>query len=419
MELYNTLSRTVEPLVTLHPDRVALFVCGPTVYDYSHLGHARTYVVFDVLAKYLRWTGKEVFYLQNITDVDDKIINRAKEEGVSQSELARKFETEYLRDMHALGIDAVSYYARATTHIPEIIGQVQRLVDRGVAYVTETGVYFNLDTFNHNGELSGQERAKRVSRVTDATKHNPLDFALWKLGEFGEYTWDSPWGRGRPGWHIEDTAISEKYFGQQYDMHGGGLDLIFPHHEAEIAQMESLEGKHPMVRYWLHTGFLTVKGEKMSKSLGNFITIRDALKMWNRDVLRYFILLSHYRSPLQATDEGFANAAKGLDHIRAIATKDKGADAEGRKAFTDTMEADLNTPMAIAAIQKLAGSGDLEALREYGEILGINFLRETSAPLSVLQDIRAELRAKKQFEVADLIRERMVAAGIPITDKPL
>ncbi|MGA2699059.1 MAG: cysteine--tRNA ligase [Methanoregula sp.] len=419
MKLYSTLSRTVEPLETLHPDRVALFVCGPTVYDYSHLGHARTYVVFDVLAKYLRWTGKEVFYLQNITDVDDKIINRAKEEGVSQSALARKFETEYLRDMKSLGIDAVSYYARATTHIPEIIGQVQRLVDRGSAYVTETGVYFNLDTFDHNGELSGQERAKRVSRVTDATKHNPLDFALWKLGEFGEYTWDSPWGRGRPGWHIEDTAISEKYFGQQYDMHGGGLDLIFPHHEAEIAQMESLEGKHPMVRYWLHTGFLTVKGEKMSKSLGNFITIRDALKTWNRDVLRYCILLSHYRSPLQATDEGFLNAAKGLDHIRAIATKDKGPDAEGRKAFADAMEADLNTPMALAAIQKLAGSGDLEALREYGEILGINFLRETSAPLSVLQDIRAELRAKKQFEVADLIRERMAAAGVPVTDKPL
>ena len=216
MELYSTLSRTVEPLETLHPGRVALFVCGPTVYDYSHLGHARTYVVFDVLAKYLRWTGKEVFYLQNITDVDDKIINRAKEDGISQSTLARRFEAEYLRDMKSLGIDAVSYYARATTHIPEIIGQVRRLIEKEVAYVTESGVYFNLDTFEHNGELSGQERALRVSRVTDATKHNPLDFALWKLGEYGEYTWDSPWGRGRPGWHIEDTAISEKYFGQQY-----------------------------------------------------------------------------------------------------------------------------------------------------------------------------------------------------------
>jgi cysteinyl-tRNA synthetase len=419
MELYSTLSRTVEPLVTLHPDRVYLFVCGPTVYDYSHLGHARTYVVFDVLVKYLRSTGKEVFYLQNITDVDDKIINRAKEEGISQSELARKFETEYLRDMASLGIDAVSYYARATTHIPEIIDQVERLIARGVAYVTDTGVYFNLDTFDGNGELSGQERAKRVSRLADASKHNPHDFALWKTGEYGEYTWDSPWGRGRPGWHIEDTAISEKYFGQQYDMHGGGLDLIFPHHEAEIAQMESLEGKHPMVRYWLHTGFLTVKGEKMSKSLGNFVTIRDAMKTWNKDVLRYFILLSHYRSPLQATEDGIANAAKALEHIRAVAKTDNGEDREGRKAFIEAMESDLNTPMALAAIQTLAASGDISALKEYGAILGINFLRETSAPMSVLHDIRAELRARKQFEVADMIRERMVAAGITITDAPL
>jgi cysteinyl-tRNA synthetase len=419
MDLYSTLTRTVEPLATLHLDRTYLFVCGPTVYDYSHLGHARTYVAFDVLVKYLRSTGKEVFYLQNITDVDDKIINRAREEGISQSELARKFEREYFRDMQALGINAVSYYARASTHIPEIIDQVERLLKRGVAYVTENGVYFNIDTFDYNGELSGQDREKRVSRVTDATKHNPEDFALWKLGEYGEYTWDSPWGRGRPGWHIEDTAISEKYFGQQYDIHGGGLDLIFPHHEAEIAQMESLEGKHPMVKYWMHAGFLTVKGEKMSKSHGNFITIRDALKTWNRDVLRYFILLSHYRSPLQVTDEGFLNAAKGLEHIRAIATKDKGLDKEGREAFIAAMESDLNTPMALAAVQRLAAAGDLGALREYGEILGINFLRETSAPLSVLQNIRAELRAKKEFVVADLIRRKMTDAGIIINDTPL
>jgi cysteinyl-tRNA synthetase len=351
--------------------------------------------------------------------VDDKIINRAKEDGVSQAELARKFEREYLADMHTLGIDAVSYYARATTHIPEIIDQIRRLLDRGVAYVTETGVYFNLDTFERNGELSGQVRARRVSRVTDASKHNPLDFALWKLGEYGEYTWDSPWGRGRPGWHIEDTAISEKYFGQQYDIHGGGLDLIFPHHEAEIAQMESLEGKHPMVRYWMHTGFLTVNGEKMSKSLGNFITIRHALKTWKPDVLRYFLLLSHYRSPLQATEEGLANAVKGLEHIRAIAQEDKGPDLFGRKAFTEAMENDLNTPMALATIQRLAANGDVGALKEYGEILGITFLRETSAPLSVLQEIREELRAQKQFAVADLIRKKMVDAGITITDKPL
>lgn len=419
MDLYSTLSRTVEPLAPLNPGRISMFVCGPTVYDYSHLGHARTYIVFDVLAKYLRWTGEEVFYLQNITDVDDKIINRARAEGVFQNSLARKFENEYFKDMRSLGVDAVSYYARATTHIPEIIDQVERLIARGVSYVTETGVYFNVDTFDRNGELSGQRETNRISRVTDETKQNPLDFALWKLGEFGEYTWDSPWGRGRPGWHIEDTAISEKYFGQQYDLHGGGLDLIFPHHEAEIAQMESLEGRHPMVRHWVHTGFLTVRGEKMSKSLGNFITIRDALRTWNRDVLRYFILLSHYRSPLQASDEGLAQAARALDHIRAVATTDAGEDTEGRRAFIDAMESDLNTPMALAAIHALAASGDLGALREFGAILGINFLRETGVPIRILQDIRVELRARKQFEVADMIRARMVAAGIPIADAPL
>jgi len=396
-----------------------MFVCGPTVYDYSHLGHARTYVVFDVLAKYLRWAGKEVFYLQNITDVDDKIIDRAAREQVSQASLSRQFEREYIRDMHSLGIDAVSYYARATTHIPEIISQIERLVRKGVAYTTDTGVYFNIDTFDRNGELSGQKRDKRVSRVSDPTKRNPEDFALWKFGEWGEYTWDSPYGRGRPGWHIEDTAISEKYFGQQYDIHGGGLDLIFPHHEAEIAQMESLEGKHPMVRYWLHTGFLTVKGEKMSKSLGNFVTIREALKSWNKDVLRYYILLSHYRSPLQATDEGLASAEKALEHIRAISTRDNGVNHEGRKAFTDAMDTDLNTPMAIAAIQSLASAGDITALTEFGEILGIDFLREKSVPLTILQEIRSELRARKQFDLADLIREKMVSAGITITDSPL
>jgi cysteinyl-tRNA synthetase len=419
LNLYSTLSRTDEPLETLYPGRVSLFVCGPTVYDYSHLGHARTYIVFDVLAKYLKWVGNEVFYLQNITDVDDKIIDRANSEGISQKELARKFEREYLIDMKTLGVDSVSYYARATTHIPEIIDQIRRILEVNAAYITETGVYFNVDTFARNGELSHQDRTKRVSRITDSSKHNHADFVLWKLGEYGEYTWDSPWGRGRPGWHIEDTAMTEKYFGQQYDIHGGGLDLIFPHHEAEIAQMESLEGKHPMVRYWLHTGFLTVRGEKMSKSEGNYVTIKDVLKRWDKDTLRFFILLSHYRSPLMATREGIANAKKALDHIRAVAVKDLGTDTNGRKNFIDAMESDLNTPMALAAIQGLASNGDIEALKEFGEILGIDFLRTESAPISILQDIRTELRARKQYEIADMIREKMTTAGITITDPPL
>jgi len=419
MQLYSTLSRSVEPFQTLYPDRVSLFVCGPTVYNYPHLGHARTYVIFDVLAKYLRWTGQEVLYIQNITDVDDKIIKRAQEEKISQKDLARKFEREYIKDMLSLGIDSVSYHARATTHIPEIINQIERLVGIGAAYLTQTGVYFNIDSFPRNGELSGQSKDKRISRVTDTTKHNPADFVLWKLGEYGEYTWDSPWGRGRPGWLIEDTAITEKYFGQQYDIHGGGLDLIFPHHEAEIALMESLEGKHPMVRYWMHTGFLTIEGEKMSKSLGNYIRIQDALKTWNKDIIRYFILLSHYRSPLQVSEEGLLNAKKALEHIRAIAITNNGPYPEGRDAIIAAMESDLNTPNAIAAIHSLAAHGDLEALIEYGEILGIGFLPEKSAPLSILQDIRAELRASKEFEIADMIRKKMVDAGVQVTDPPL
>lgn len=419
VDLYSTLTKAVHPLTTLYPDRVAMFVCGPTVYDYSHLGHARTYVVFDTLAKYLRWTGKEVFYLQNITDVDDKIINRARDEGVSQRSLARKFEAEFLRDMRALGIDAVSYYARATAHIPEIINQIERLLARDVAYITELGVYFNVGCFQFSGKLSGQCRENQVCRVTDETKHDTADFVLWKLGEYGENTWDSPWGRGRPGWHIEDTAISEKYLGQQYDIHGGGLDLIFPHHEAEIAQMESLEGKHPMVKFWLHTGFLTVKGVKMSKSLGNFITIRNALESWNKDTLRYYILLSHYRSPLQVSEEGITSAGHALAHIRAIAKTDNGINPEGRKAFVDAMESDLNTPMALAAIHTLATSRDLMALKEFGEILGIDFLRETSVPVMILQEIRSDLRARGEFELADMIRDRMIAAGITINDSSL
>jgi len=419
VELYSTLTRTTGPLVTLSPERISMFVCGPTVYDYAHLGHARTYVVFDVLARYLRSTGMEVFYLQNITDVDDKIINRSRSEGSSYRELARRFEAEYLKDMRSLGIDSVSYYARATTHIPEIIDQIRRLVAHKAAYVTDTGVYFDIETFSYNGQLSGQDASKRKSRVNDVTKHNPADFVLWKSGEYGEYTWESPWGRGRPGWHIEDTTITEKYFGQQYDIHGGGLDLIFPHHEAEIAQMESLEGRHPMVRYWLHTGFLTIDGEKMSKSLHNSITIRDALSRWTKDNIRYFILLSHYRSPLQVTEKGIIQAGRALEHIRTISVRDNGINPEGREEFITAMESDLNTPMAMAAIQKLADSGDIEALKAFGEILGIDFIRNNSVPLTILQEIRSELRARKEFKLADMIRDRMVAGGIPITDPPL
>jgi len=244
----------------IHNNRINLFVCGPTVYDDSHIGHARTYIAFDVVARYLKFKGFSVFYLQNITDVDDKIIKRAAERGESPRSLARKFEERYLEDMHSLGVINVNYYARATEHILEIIGQIERLIELGFAYETKTGIYFDESRFEDFGKLSHQtaDDLKKHRIEPDPTKRNPGDFSLWKKRQDGEeVTWNSPWGPGRPGWHIEDTAITETYFGAQYDIHGGAMDLIFPHHEAEIAQMEATSGKKPLVRYWMHTGFLT------------------------------------------------------------------------------------------------------------------------------------------------------------------
>ena len=306
----------------IHNNRINLFVCGPTVYDDSHIGHARTYIAFDVVARYLKYKGYSVFYLQNITDVDDKIIQRAAETGASPRSLAKRFEQRYLEDMHALGVTNVNYYARATEHIPEIIGQIERLSELGFAYETETGIYFDESRFEDFGKLSHQnvEDLKKHRIEPDPTKRNPGDFSLWKKRQDGEeVTWDSPWGKGRPGWHIEDTAITETYFGAQYDIHGGAMDLIFPHHEAEIAQMEATSGKKPLVRYWMHTGFLNVKGEKMSKSLGNFTTIRDMLQKYEADAFRFFVLLAHYRSPIDFSEEALEQAQKSLERIRQAA----------------------------------------------------------------------------------------------------
>lgn len=287
MKLYNTLTREKEIFKPIKENRVKMFVCGPTVYDHSHIGHARTYISFDMIARYLKYKGFSVFYLQNVTDIDDKILKRAQESSSDPQELARKFEEKYTEDMKVLGVENVNLYARATDHIPEIIQQIETLLSKGFAYETENGVYFDESKFSEFGKLSNRRiEDLNVHRISpDSNKRNPGDFVLWKKKD-DEPFWDSPWGSGRPGWHIEDTAISEEYFGPQYDIHGGGLDLIFPHHEAEIAQMESASGKKPMVRYWMHTGFLNVMGEKMSKSLGNFITIKDLLQEYSPEVFR-------------------------------------------------------------------------------------------------------------------------------------
>jgi len=309
IKLYNTLSRKKEAVRPKSGKKLNLFVCGITPYDQTHIGHARTYIVFDAFVRFLRLKGYKAFYLQNITDIEDKIIKRAKIAKVRPLQLARKFEKEYLNDMKALGILSVSKYARATAHIPEIISQVQRLLEKGYAYeVKGDGMYYNIAKFKEYGKLSGRtigQAEDAVSRIDESVqKRNKGDFALWKFEVKAEHdpAWLSPWGPGRPGWHIEDTAITEKYFGSQYDLHGGARDLIFPHHEAEIAQMEAISGKKPMAKHWMHSGFLTVKGEKMSKSLGNFITVQEFLKKHSLRALRLLVLKTHYRSPIDYSE---------------------------------------------------------------------------------------------------------------------
>ena len=276
LKIYNTLSRKKEIFKPRKEKQVNLFVCGPTVYDFSHLGHARTYIAFDVIVKYLRQNGYDVFYLQNITDIDDKIINKAKENNVTPEKLAFRFEKEYLDDIKSLKINGVTKYARATDHIEEIISQVERLIKKDCAYKIEDGIYYDISKFKGYGKLSKRtvlQAEDAVSRIDESKeKRNKGDFCLWKFSKSGEPNWQSPWGKGRPGWHIEDTAITEKYFGPQYDIHGGANELIFPHHEAEIAQMEVISGKSPLVKYWLHTGLLTIDRVKMAKLLGRWQT---------------------------------------------------------------------------------------------------------------------------------------------------
>ena len=379
LKLYNTLTRKKEIFRPLKKGRINLFVCGITPYDLSHIGHARTYIVFDMIVKYLREKGFNVFYLQNITDIDDKIINRAKERKTAPQKLAKFFEKEYLKDIKNLKIDSVTKYAKATEHIKEIISQVERLIKKGFAYQIDDGIYYDISKFKNYGKLSrrtvlGAEDA--VSRIDESIeKKNKGDFCLWKKSKTGEPKWKSPWFLGRPGWHIEDTAITEKYFGPQYDIHGGARDLIFPHHEAEIAQMEAISGKKPLVKYWLHSGFLTVTGQKMAKSLGNFITIRDFLKENDSRVLRLLIIKNHYRSPLDYNDKLVLQTKRELERIDEFVSKLKTQSSKLKtttknsksikdlilrieKKFEMAMEDDFNTPKAVAAIFELINKGN-------------------------------------------------------------
>jgi len=457
IQVYNTMTREKEELKVVN-NKLKLFVCGPTVYDYSHIGHARTYISFDVIVRYLKHKGISVFYLQNITDIDDKIINRAKENGEDPLELSHRFEKEYLKDMQLLNVNNVNFYARATEHMDEIINQIANLIDKGYAYDTETGVYFDVSKFEDFGKLSNRnlDDLQNTRIEIDTTKKDVKDFALWKKQDEQPY-WDSPWGNGRPGWHIEDTAITESYFGPQYNIHGGGLDLIFPHHDAEIAQMEAASGKEPLVEYWMHTGFLNVRGEKMSKSLGNFITIKELLKEYSPEVYRFFVLSTHYRSPIDFSDDILKQAENSLKRIQNTGSslleklnegnlpEEDSSDialelSQFKKEFFDAMDNDFNTPIALSSlfefthkINKALNDNEIsentlmsiiDSFKIIEDILGFSIIvsEDIGSDLSndlldIITDVRQELRAKKDWDLADKIRDNLADLDISLEDK--
>ncbi|WP_288640146.1 cysteine--tRNA ligase [uncultured Methanosphaera sp.] len=455
IKVYSTMTRQKEELKVTN-NKIKLFVCGPTVYDYSHIGHARTYISFDVIVRYLKHEGYSVFYLQNITDIDDKIIKRAKENNEDPLELSHRFEKEYLKDMETLNVSNVNFYARATEHMNEIINQIQDLIDKGYAYDTETGVYFDVSKFEDFGKLSNRnlDDLQNTRIQIDSTKKDPKDFALWKKQDEQPY-WESPWGNGRPGWHIEDTAITEAYFGPQYDIHGGGLDLIFPHHDAEIAQMEASSGKEPLVEYWMHTGFLNVSGEKMSKSLGNFITIKELLEIVTPEVYRFFVLSTHYRSPIDFSEDTLKQAENSLKRIQNTGkiiidklTEDNLPEGNVldedlelfKEEFFNAMNNDFNTPIALSnlfdfthKINKAISSNEVsrntlnnivETFKDIESILGFDIIVEDDMVsdvsgdlLNIITEIREDLRSKKDWDLADKIRDELANLDITLEDK--
>ncbi|OLE77268.1 cysteine--tRNA ligase [archaeon 13_1_20CM_2_54_9] len=453
LRVYNTLTRSVEDFTPLKPGRVNMFVCGPTVWDTSHVGHAKTYVAYDIMARYLRHKGFSVFFILNITDIDDKIISKAKQAGEDPLQLAKRYATAFFKDMKDIGVSNVNLYANASDHVPEIIEQIEGLVKKGIAYPIDGDVYFDTSKFPGYGKLSKQNLDQlKVHRIDpDPRKKNTPDFVLWKSQKPDEVFWESPWGRGRPGWHIEDTAITLTYFGPSYDIHGGGNELIFPHHEAEIAQAEGLTGKEPLARYWLHTGLLNISGREMHKSLGNIIPIQDVLRKIGPDALRVLYASTHYRSPLEFTEGAleqagslarrFRRAYRQLELAAKNASKrDESSTVsrlkEARDEFYKAMDDDFNTPAALTAYVKIVALAEeqlkrpapqvakaiLESLQELGSILGVLEAQGASQErlselANLLMELRTELRAKKQYDLADSIRQRMVSMGLIVEDE--
>ncbi len=466
LKLYNTMTRQKEEFKPRESGKVAMYVCGPTTYNYFHAGNARMFVVFDMIRRYFLYKKYDVRYVQNFTDVDDKIIQRGNIEGMDPLALGQKYIEEYFKDAKALNLLPATVHPKATEHIPEMIEIIQGLIDSGLGYEVEGDVYFAVDHFPNYGKLSGRtlEDMKAGARVeVDERKRHPMDFALWKKAKPGEPFWESPWGEGRPGWHIECTAMSLKYLGAGFDIHGGGEDLAFPHHENEIAQTEGyLKGK-TFARYWMHNAFLTINQEKMSKSLGNFFTIRELLVNSPGEVIRFYLLGTHYRSPLDFNDQNLIMAQKGLDRLQTsvrLAQEALGregsaknqqsqaellkASKEAREAFEKAMDDDFNSALAYAALFELAKTMNgyvqenpvpseelAEAQRtlvELGDVLGFDLLHpaqvhiENDEILTQVMDavmqIRSKSRQKKDWEMADFIRDVLKEKGIIIEDTP-
>lgn len=448
MFIYDSMSRSDREL-KLRKDAVTrLFACGPTVQDSFHLGHARTYIFFDTFVKYLRTSGYDVFYLQNITDIDDKIITRAKEEKTSYDVISKKYSEEFFRIMKALKIDSVNFYAFATRHMDEIIAQISTLIERGYAYETGDGVYFRVGKFPDYGKLSGQdpESLKSGARVEPTgEKEDPRDFVIWKKMKPGEPNWKSPWGDGRPGWHVEDTAITEKYFGPTYEIHGAGTDLIFPHHEAEIAIERSISGADHLAQYWIHSAMININEEKMSKSLHNFITIENALSDFLPEELRFALLNVQFRSVVSFSDDMMMEARSNVNSINILYRKLKSIATEG------TTSGEYDNPHIVELRKPLEEGFDLRAF--FTKLLGIigkwnnqidtlspkelklaldtlewtnrftgilkqqNSAASTDGIVELALKVRKELRRKKDFETSDLIRSGLRDLGIYIEDK--
>lgn len=457
MKIYNTMTRQKEEFIPQDPNNVKMYSCGPTVYDYFHIGNARPFIIFDTMRRYLEYRGYNVTFVQNFTDIDDKMIKRANAEGITVKELGERFIAEYFEDSHALGIREATIHPKATENIDAIIDIVSKLINNGYAYEVNGNVYFSTKKFKDYGKLSKQplEDLEAGARIdVNDEKHDAMDFALWKAQKPGEPAWESPWGMGRPGWHIECSAMANKYLGETIDLHSGGQDLIFPHHENEIAQSECANCKQ-FSKYWMHNGYINIDNKKMSKSLGNFFTVRDIRKKYDSEVIRYFMLSAHYRNPINFADTLMEQAKSSVERVytcienlefllKSAEDKDMCEKCtavseklnEYKQKFIDTMDDDLNTAGATAAIfdivylanteitaempKSVIGKA-LELIRELGGVLGL-FNKSTSKSLDdeveALIEERNAARAAKDWAKADAIRDKLKEMNIVLKDTP-